>query len=201
MTKSSKIYWGIGISIGVIGIGTLIYVNRKHINPALNQADQTITKAGRQVTEAGKKTVKKAGEAGKQVLTTLGLWQKPVAAKRISSPFGNRVNPVTKKQQYHNGIDLPVPVGTDVKSPSDGVVLNSFNNDLGGNQVTIKHNNGYQTGYAHLSKSLVKKGDKVKKGQVIALSGNTGRSTGPHLHLTLRDSEGKLVDPAKVIYT
>jgi murein DD-endopeptidase MepM/ murein hydrolase activator NlpD len=68
-------------------------------------------------------------------------------------------------------------------------------------RFTIKHSNGFQTGYAHLSKVLVKKGEKVKRGSVIALSGNTGRSTGPHVHLTLRNSSGALIDPAKVIYS
>ena len=198
--NNKKLYWGIGIGLGVIGIGALVYHHRKKITPALKQADVAIDNAGKQVTKAGKQIAKKVEETGKRVAETMGLWIHPITAKKISSPFGNRVNPVTKKQQYHNGIDLPTAEGTKVKSPMDGVVVDVYDNKLGGNQVIIKHSNGYQTGYAHLSKQLVKKGDKVKKGDIIALSGNTGRSTGPHLHLTLRDSNGKYIDAAKVIY-
>lgn len=127
-------------------------------------------------------------------------WLQPVVSK-ISSPFGNRIHPVTRQQRFHNGIDLAVPVGTQVRCPMDGTISNVFFSQDGGNQVLIKHSNGYQTGFAHLSKTLVKKGQKVKRGQVIALSGNTGRSTGPHVHLTLRNSSGTLIDPAKVIYS
>jgi murein DD-endopeptidase MepM/ murein hydrolase activator NlpD len=127
-------------------------------------------------------------------------WLQPVTA-RISSPFGHRTHPVTGEQRLHNGIDLAVPVGTQVRCPMDGSVSNVFYSKEGGNQITIKHSNGFQTGYAHLSKVLVKKGEKVKRGSVIALSGNTGRSTGPHVHLTLRNSSGALIDPAKVIYS
>lgn len=127
-------------------------------------------------------------------------WLQPVAA-RISSPFGYRTHPVTGEKRLHNGIDLAVPVGTQVRCPMDGTVSSVFYSNEGGNQITIKHSNGFQTGYAHLSKVLVKKGEKVKRGNVIALSGNTGRSTGPHVHLTLRNSSGALIDPAKVIYS
>jgi murein DD-endopeptidase MepM/ murein hydrolase activator NlpD len=128
-------------------------------------------------------------------------WLKPVVAK-ITSGFGYRTDPKTGKQKaFHNGIDLAVPVGTPIKSPMDGVVSLVNSGGDGGNQIIIRHNNGYFTGYAHLSKQLVKKGDKVKKGDVIGLSGNTGKSTGPHLHLTMTDPSGAKIDPQKLLYS
>ena len=124
-------------------------------------------------------------------------WLQPVKAK-ITSGFGYRTDPKTGKAGvFHNGIDLAVPVGTAIKAPMDGTVSLVNSGGDGGNQVVIKHSNGYSTGYAHLSKQLVKKGDKVKRGNVIALSGNTGKSTGPHLHFTMTDPSGAKVDPKK----
>ena len=168
MTITSKqLYWGLGISTGVITLTLLVYRHRTKIKQLASEAED---------------------------------WLRPVITK-ISSPFGYRVNPVTKQQQFHNGIDLPVPVNTKIKSPMNGVVENVYSNPAGGNQLIIKHDNGYTTGYAHLTKALLKKGDKVKQGDIVALSGNTGKSTGPHLHFTLKDKTGNWMDPAKVIYS
>lgn len=121
---------------------------------------------------------------------------------RISSKFGYRIHPVTGQTQVlHNGTDLAVPVGTPVIAPANGVVDAIWNNSGGGIQLRILHNdNKFITGYAHLSQyaSGIYKGAKVKKGQVVALTGNTGSSTGPHLHLTLKDQKTKnYYDPEK----
>jgi murein DD-endopeptidase len=83
----------------------------------------------------------------------------------------------------------------------DGIVELLNSGGPGGNEVIIKHSNGYKTGYAHLTRALVKKGDHIKQGHVIALSGNTGKSTGAHLHFTLTDPSGAKVDPQKTIYS
>lgn len=139
-------------------------------------------------------------KAVKTVANKIESWLQPLSGVKISSKFGYRTHPITKEQQFHNGIDLPVPSGTKVKNPFDGVVTAVLSNDVGGNQLTIKHDSGYTTGYAHLTKALVKKGDKVKQGDVIALSGNTGKTTGPHLHFTLKDGKGAYLDPAKIVY-
>lgn len=120
----------------------------------------------------------------------------PVSGK-ISSHFGNRQNPVTGKEEFHNGIDIAVPVGTPVHSPGTGEVLKVFTNDAGGLQIAIKHANGYYTGFAHLSKANVKKGDKVKRNEVIALSGKSGNVTGAHLHFAVRDRDLNPIDPEK----
>jgi len=114
----------------------------------------------------------------------------------ITSKFGNRSNPFTNTLQYHNGIDYGIPSGTLLLAPDDGIIKKSWYDDNGGNQILIKHDNGLTTGYAHLSRAIKTTGQNVKAGEVFAESGNTGRSTGAHLHFTLRDTGGNLIDPA-----
>ncbi len=105
---------------------------------------------------------------------------------RISSPFNpHRVHPVTGRLMPHNGTDFAAPVGTPVLSTGDGVVILTRKHPYAGNYVVIKHDNTYTTRYLHLSKILVRRGQHVKRGEKIALSGSTGRVTGPHLHYEL----------------
>lgn len=102
---------------------------------------------------------------------------------RISSNFNlNRLNPVTGRVSPHAGVDFAVPIGTPVLAVGDGEVFISKYSKIAGNYISIKHNYQCITRYMHLKKILVKPGQKVKKGDRIGLSGNTGRSTGPHLH-------------------
>lgn len=114
---------------------------------------------------------------------------------RVTSKFGTRIHPITGVKSYHNGTDIAAPSGTKVLSPDDGNVIEVNTTLLGGKQVIIKHDNGYRTGYAHLSQQLVTKGQRVNKGQVIALVGSTGQSTGPHLHFTLTSPAGIKINP------
>ncbi|MGL9769333.1 MAG: murein DD-endopeptidase MepM [Sodalis sp. (in: enterobacteria)] len=102
---------------------------------------------------------------------------------RVSSNFNlRRINPVTGRITPHRGVDFAVPVGTPVLAVGDGEVIVSKRDGTAGNYVAIRHARQYMTRYMHLKKLLVKPGQKVKRGDCIALSGNTGRSTGPHLH-------------------
>ena len=105
---------------------------------------------------------------------------------RISSPFGAQrvINGV--KQKHHSGVDIAVPTGTPIKATADGMVVLA-ENDLfyTGGTILIAHGGGIVSGYSHLSSLSVKNGDVVKAGDIIGLSGSTGRSTGPHLHFTL----------------
>lgn len=102
---------------------------------------------------------------------------------RISSPFNlKRRHPITGRISPHLGTDFAMPVGTPVYATADGRVTKVGNHPLAGRYVVITHDNGYKTRYLHLSKPLVKKGERVKMDERIALSGNTGRSTGAHLH-------------------
>lgn len=105
---------------------------------------------------------------------------------RISSNFNpRRLNPVTGRIAPHKGVDFSMPVGTPVLSVGDGEVVISKRSGAAGNYVVIRHGRQYTTHYMHLKKLLVTPGQKVKRGDRIALSGNTGRSTGPHLHYEL----------------
>ncbi|RWR03842.1 peptidase [[Pantoea] beijingensis] len=102
---------------------------------------------------------------------------------RVSSNFNpRRLNPVTGRIAPHKGVDFALPIGTPVLAVGDGEVVVSKRSGGAGNYVAIRHGRQYMTRYMHLSRLLVKPGEKVKRGDRIALSGNTGRSTGPHLH-------------------
>jgi len=96
--------------------------------------------------------------------------------------------------EYHQAIDIAAPVGTPILAPLNGVVKSLYYNSRGGNQLIIQHDNGMITGYAHLYESLYNVGQRVKQGEVIALSGDTGTGTGAHLHFTLRNG-GDKIDP------
>jgi murein DD-endopeptidase MepM/ murein hydrolase activator NlpD len=115
----------------------------------------------------------------------------------VTTPFGWRTHPFTGKKQFHNGIDYKTPVGTEILCPWHGIVSDVWVHSHGGLSMRVKHRNGYTTGYGHLHECKFKKGDKVYAGDVIALTGNTGRSTGPHLHFTLRDEKNELICPLK----
>ncbi|MCC3703564.1 murein DD-endopeptidase MepM [Rouxiella badensis] len=102
---------------------------------------------------------------------------------RVSSNFNpRRLNPVTGRIAPHRGVDFAVPIGTPVLAVGDGEVIVAKNGGAAGNYVALRQGRQYMTRYMHLSRVLVKPGQKVKRGQRIGLSGNTGRSTGPHLH-------------------
>ncbi len=101
---------------------------------------------------------------------------------RISDGFGWRTHPITKKKSFHYGLDFGNKQGTPVYATADGVIKYAESKKNLGKYISIQHKFGYQTVYAHLYKYLVKVGDEVKRGQIIALLGNTGRSTGAHLH-------------------
>lgn len=118
---------------------------------------------------------------------------------RISSRFNpHRHHPITGRQQPHNGVDFAAPKGTPVLSIGDGVVVQTVNHPYAGRYVVIKHNGKYKSRYLHNSKILVKKGQHVKKGQLIALSGQSGRVTGPHIHFELLAND-KPVNPLKAV--
>ena len=117
---------------------------------------------------------------------------------RLTSPFGYRRDPFTGRKSFHSGIDLAAPVGTPIKVILDGVVNLTSYSRIFGNYVIVTHPNGYQTLYGHVNAFSVKKGDKVSQGDIIAFVGNTGMSTGPHLHLSIYKN-GKLIDPLSVL--
>ncbi len=120
--------------------------------------------------------------------------------KRIASGFGYRIHPIYKTWRMHTGMDFTAPVGTPIYATGDGVVIKPKSRMSGyGKVVVIDHGYGYQTLYAHCSKILVKPGQKVKRGQIIAYVGNTGVSTGPHVHYEVRKN-GHPVNPVNYFY-
>lgn len=104
---------------------------------------------------------------------------------RITSPYGYRINPFSKQREFHLGIDIANSTGTPIKAPADGVVSQTGWDRRFGHFLVIRHGE-ISTKFAHCKKFLVKRGDRVKRGQTIALMGNSGSSTGSHLHYEVR---------------
>ncbi len=100
----------------------------------------------------------------------------------LSTSFGNHLDPFTSQWDFHPGIDISTPIGTKVIAPADGIVLSVGQKGGYGNAISINHGYGVVTQYGHLDRFNVRPGQKVKRGDVIAFVGSTGRSTGPHLH-------------------
>lgn len=122
---------------------------------------------------------------------------KPVDG-RITSGFGLRRDPVTGRRSMHKGLDIASSRGSDILAAGSGVVTYAGYNGSYGKTIVVSHGYGYKTVYAHNNKNLVEVGDSVEKGQLIGEVGNTGKSTGPHVHFEIH-FEGKQIDPAKVI--
>lgn len=123
-------------------------------------------------------------------------WGEPVAGyPRISSPYGPRT--LHGKQSFHDGIDYAIIVGTPVYATADGYVVRVINDGTCGLGLRIKHGDGTQTIYCHLSKQMVASGENVGAGCQVGLSGNTGHSTGPHLHYGMRDANGNKINPSE----
>jgi murein DD-endopeptidase MepM/ murein hydrolase activator NlpD len=116
----------------------------------------------------------------------------------ITSRFGNRLDPINGEPAYHRGVDIRGRMGSDVKATADATVLIQNYDKLRGRYIVLDHGNGFRTKYAHLKKGLVQKGDLVKRGQVIGLVGNSGRSTGPHVHYEIQYND-KIVNPTRFV--
>lgn len=123
---------------------------------------------------------------------------RPIKGGWISSLFGYRTDPMTGKREFHEGIDFAGKMGTPVMAVAAGIITWAGPRYGYGNLVEISHGKGYVTHYAHNSKLLVKVGEKVEKGEVIALMGSTGRSTGPHVHFEVL-RYGRHLDPRKYL--
>jgi murein DD-endopeptidase MepM/ murein hydrolase activator NlpD len=100
----------------------------------------------------------------------------------MSSPYGWRDDPFTGKRTFHHGIDIATSYGNPIYATADGTVIQARTDKIGGKTIKIKHMFGYVTIYCHLSKFLVKVGQKVKRGETIGLVGSTGKARGPHVH-------------------
>ena len=136
-------------------------------------------------------------ESGKSMRKT--LMKTPINGARLSSSFGKRKHPILGFTKMHTGTDFAAPKGTPIMASGDGLVIRAKWCGGGGNCVKIKHNSVYQTVYAHLSKfgRGIKKGTRVKQGQIIGYVGSTGLSTGPHLHYEVIEN-GKKINSQKL---
>ena len=135
----------------------------------------------------------------RQSLAEFDVSGRPISGGYISSGYGRRLDPFTGNRAFHQGVDFNTGrVGAEVFAVAAGVVNYAGWKEGYGRMVQIDHGNGYETVYAHDQKLLVKEGDVVKKGQIIALSGTSGRSTGPHVHFEVHKN-GRVVDPASYI--
>lgn len=122
----------------------------------------------------------------------------PIVADHVGSPFGSRLDPIAGVGAMHEGIDFVADTGTRVFASAGGIVTGASYHPQYGNLVEIDHGNDFSSRYAHLSKFLVRVGQVVKRGQIIGASGNTGRSTGPHLHFEVR-FKGVAQNPARFL--
>ena len=125
------------------------------------------------------------------------IWPVPGHAN-ISSPFGPRRNPITRRNENHSGIDINAPTGTRINASADGVVRHSGWHGGYGLTIILDHGNGYSTLYAHNSRNLVSVGQSVTQGQHIANMGSTGQSTGPHVHFEIRRN-GAAINPTPFV--
>ena len=104
----------------------------------------------------------------------------------MASAFGWRDDPFTGKRTFHYGIDIATQTGNPIAATADGIVVTTKREKIGGRTIILSHRFGYQTVYCHLSKFLVKPGQRVKRGDVIGLVGRTGKALGPHVHYEVR---------------
>lgn len=120
--------------------------------------------------------------------------------KRMASGYGYRSDPFTKVKKFHAGMDFSAKIGTEIYATGDGVVMRADDTATGyGNHIVINHGFGYETLYAHLSNYKVRVGQHVKRGDIIGLVGNTGRSQGPHLHYEVHKN-GEVINPIHHYY-
>ena len=125
------------------------------------------------------------------------LMKTPINGASLSSPFGNRKHPILGFTKHHNGTDFAAPTGTPIMASGNGTVIKAGWCGNGGNCVRIRHNSAYTTGYGHMSKIATRTGRRVRQGQIIGYVGNTGMSTGPHLHYTVKFN-GKFINSQRL---
>lgn len=134
----------------------------------------------------------------KSVLKDMLPNSSPVDAAFNSSSYGWRIDPFNGNKAFHEGLDFTANTGTNIRAAADGIVSSAERTPDYGNIVKIDHGSGLETRYAHASKLLVKAGERVVKGQIVAQVGSTGRSTGPHLHYEIR-LNGNPLDPRQYL--
>jgi murein DD-endopeptidase MepM/ murein hydrolase activator NlpD len=151
------------------------------------QLDDTPTNRAEHIRTKALSAIKKMEQTkvSKNLTSTLNRYiptGKPINYRKITSKFGYRNHPITKKRSFHAGLDLSAPMHTPIYATADGVIEYAGKKGGYGNYILIDHPLGFKTAYGHLNNFQVKKGDYIHKHDIIGYVGNTGRSTGPHLH-------------------
>ncbi|MFI2380085.1 M23 family metallopeptidase [Streptomyces sp. NPDC018964] len=210
-TRAAVLAAGLGASV-VMGAGVAAAVDTTAASGAAGavqaQATAQAQAAKAQAAQAEKAAQAKAAQAAKAARAAAekqASWIDPVKSYRLSASFAQNGGMWAHK---HSGQDYAVPTGTTVMAAHGGTVVKAGPNGAGdgpayGNAIVVKHGNGTYSQYAHLSRVDVKIGQIVKTGQKIALSGNTGNSSGPHLHFEIRTTPnyGSAVDPVKFLHS
>ncbi|MGW7516024.1 murein hydrolase activator EnvC family protein [Streptomyces sp. NPDC054796] len=178
------------------GAGTAAGARRRRAGPASGALAAVLLVAGAADTAVAAQTHPRApGQA--HALTHLGGWASPVAGGRVSQKYGIKGKWAAG---HHTGIDLAVPRGTPVRSVGSGTVVFAGRSGAYGKAVTIRMHDGHYTLFAHLSRITVQRGQHVRAGTLIGRSGNSGRTTGPHLHFEVRAQRGYGSDVDPVAY-
>ena len=165
-------------------------VEEKFLPPANNQVDSVTANLPLQETES-------VDSKQKQWISSYSNITFPLKSIKITSPYGYRRDPFTGKLSWHNGLDLRAK-NEPAYAMMDGIVEKVGYDNRSGNYVTLRHGN-YRVSYCHLSSIIVRKGESVFPGIIVGVTGNTGRSTGSHLHLTCK-KDGKSINPA-ILFT
>ncbi len=160
-------------------------VEEKFLPPANNQVDSITANLPLQETES-------VDSKQKQWISSYSSITYPLKSIKITSPYGYRRDPITGKQSWHNGLDLRAK-NEPAYSMMEGIVEKIGYDSRSGNYVTLKHGN-YRVSYCHLSSIIVRKGERVFPGIIVGVTGNTGRSTGSHLHITCK-KDGESFNP------
>ena len=160
-------------------------VEEKLLPPANNQVDSVTVNLPQQETDS-------VDNKQKQWISSYSSITYPLKSIKITSPYGYRRDPFTGKLSWHNGLDLRAK-NEPAYAMMDGIVEKVGYDNRSGNYVTLRHGN-YRVSYCHLSSIIVRKGEYVYPGIIVGVTGNTGRSTGSHLHLTCK-KDGKSVNP------
>lgn len=161
-------------------------VEEKFLPPANNQVDSITANLPQQKTDS-------VDNKQKQWISSYPSITYPLKSIKVTSPYGYRRDPFTGKQSWHNGLDLRAK-NEPAYAMMDGIVEKIGYDNRSGNYVTLRHGNFYIS-YCHLSSIIVRKGEYVYSGIIVGVTGNTGRSTGSHLHLTCK-KDGKSINPA-----
>lgn len=160
-------------------------VEEKLLSPANNQVDSVTVNLPQQETDS-------VDNKQKQWISSYPSITYPLKSIKVTSPYGYRRDPITGKQSWHNGLDLRAK-NEPAYAMMDGIVEKVGYDNRSGNYVTLRHGN-YRVSYCHLSSIIVRKGEYVYPGIIVGVTGDTGRSTGSHLHLTCK-KDGRSINP------